>query len=266
VRPAALALAVISLALPTAASAAVKSGTDRDGGMRLTLDGRVLTAKIVDRKAEGQLFGKRIDAICSPRSRPARRGLVIKRQRWPASASRMSFEFGRDISRRAKWCLIEHEASDIAFVSFIERERPMFVAKGRGASGDWWRLAGWRGPLAEPCALLRIRGWSTRPCFGEFSERPITLGVRQFSVCRRDDVFVFGVASRGTVSVRALTAAGDVFEANLYDRASESRVRGRYFVAALPRGTEISRVEALDAAGNWLRRRVRDGGGQICDS
>jgi hypothetical protein len=134
--------------------------------MRLTLDGRVLTAEIVrtpcihrDPPTEEQLYGTRIDAICSPRSRPQRRGLVIRRQLWPAGARRMAFEFRRDISRRVKWCLIEHDASDVAFVSFIRRERPMFVGKGRGPSGGWWRLAGWRGLLAEPCAFVRLSGW-----------------------------------------------------------------------------------------------------------
>jgi hypothetical protein len=138
------------------------------------------------------------------------------------------------------------------------------VGKGRGPSGEWWRLAGWRGMLAEPCALLRIRGWATRPCFEEFSERPITLGVREFSVCGRDDVFVFGVVSRGTVNVRVFTADGGVFEAALHDAASGSRVRGRYFVAALPAGTELGRVEALDADGNSVQRRLSDLGDPIC--
>ena len=244
----------------------MKSGVDRHGGMRLTLDGRVLTAKIVHRKAEGQLYGKQIDAICSPRSRPLPRHVLIRTRRWPVGARSVSFVFGRDISRQVKWCLIEHNAADIALVSFIERESWRFVGKGRGPSGDWWRLGGRRGLLAEPCALLRIRGWGARPCFEEFSERPITLGVEVFSVCGRDDLFVFGVASGRTVTVRVVTAAGSVVEAKLYDPASGSLVRGRYFVAALPAGTELSRVEALDAEGNSIRRRLTDVGGPICES
>ena len=270
-RLAAVALGAFLLALPASAGAAVKSGVDRHGGMRLTLNGRVLTAEILrtphhhrDPTTEEQLFGKRIDAICSPHSRPSPRGVLIRTQLWPAGASRMSFVFGRDISRRAGWCLIEHKARDIAIVSFIEREPTRFVGKGRGPSGEWWRLAGWRGLFAEPCALLRIHGWGSRPCFDEFSERPITLGVEEFSVCGSHDVFVFGVASRRTVTVRVLTAAGDVFDAKLYGPASGSRVRGRYFVAALPAGTELSYVEGLDAEGNSVRRRLSDAGGPIC--
>jgi hypothetical protein len=240
--------------------------------MRLTLDGRVLTAEIVrtprihrDPTTEERLYGKRIDAICSRSSRPLVREVVIRTRRWPAGARRMSFVFERNISRRVKWCLIEHSASDIAFVSFVEREPWRFVGQGRGPSGDWWRLAGRRGRFAEPCAMLRIRGWGTRPCFVQFSERPITLGVEEFGVCGRD-LFVLGVVSRRAASVRGLTAAGEVFEARLHDPASGSRVRGRYFVAALPEDTHLSRVESLDAAGNTLARRsIEDQAHGPCD-
>jgi hypothetical protein len=240
--------------------------------MRLTLDGRVLTAEIVrtprihrDPTSEERLHGKQIDAICSASSRPLLREVVIRTRRWPVGARRMSFVFGRDISRRAKWCLIEHRAADIAFVSFVEREPWRFVAKGRGPSGDWWRLAGRRGRFAEPCAFLRIRGWGSRPCFGEFSERPITLGVEEFGVCGRD-LFVLGVVSRRAASVRVVTAGGEAFEAKLYDPASESRVRGRYFVAALPEDRLLSRVESLDAGGHTLARRaIEDQAPGPCD-
>ena len=123
---------------------------------------------------------------------------------------------------------------------------------GRGPSGEWWRLAGRRGLFAEPCALLRIRGWDTRPCFEEFSERAVTLGASGFSVCGRPDVFVLGVVSRQAVSVRAVAAGGEVFEA---------------FVAALPEGTTPSRVESLDASGNTLARRsIGDQGSGLCEA
>jgi hypothetical protein len=232
--------------------------------MRLTLDGRVLTAKIVHRKAEEQLFGRRIDAICSPHSRPSPRGVLVRTRLWPRGASQLSFTFGRDISRRARWCLIEHHAGDIAFVSFVEREPVRFVGKGRGPSGGWLRLAGWRGLFAEPCALLRAKRFSYRPCFPEFSERPITLGVRSFPPCDGDDI-VFGVVSRRAGSVRVLTDDGPTFEAKLYDPATGSRVRGRYFVAALPEETGAGMVQSLDAEGSFLaQRRFADPGPDTC--
>ncbi len=229
--------------------------------MRLKLDARVLTASVVragDRELKAKLFGKRIDAICSSSFFHPGRHSVVRTRLWPVGARRMSFQFSRDISARVKWCLVEHDASDIAFVSFIEREPMRFVGKGRGPSGEWWRLAGRRGLFAEPCALLRIRGWDTRPCFEEFSDRPVTLGASEFSVCGRRDVFVVGVVSRRAVSVRVVTAAGETFEAKLFEPAGGSRVRGRYFVAALPEVTP-TRVESLDAEGSILARRSLEG-------
>ncbi len=258
---------------PAGASAAVQSGLDRHGGMRLTLDGRLLTAEIIrtphfhrDPTTEEQLYGKRIDAICSPRSRPQRRGLVIRRQLWPVGARRMAFEFRRDISSRVKWCLIEHRASDIALVSFIERERPMFVAKGRGPSRDWWRMAGWRGLFAEPCALVRLKGLRSEECFSEFSERSVTLGAQAFAPCRRD-ILVFGVVSREAAAVRVRVADGSTVDARLYDAPKRSRVRARYFALALPGGTAVTLVQSLDADGGSLLRRSLEGElGSPCES
>jgi hypothetical protein len=67
-----LAIAVVfALILPASAAGAVKTGLDRHAGMRLTLDGRVLTAKIAsgrggDLRLQRRLYGNPIDAICSP--------------------------------------------------------------------------------------------------------------------------------------------------------------------------------------------------------
>jgi hypothetical protein len=69
VRVSAAAALAIALILPTSAAGAVKTGFDRDAGMRLTLDGRVLTAKIANSRGgdldlEKRLYGRRIDAVC----------------------------------------------------------------------------------------------------------------------------------------------------------------------------------------------------------
>jgi hypothetical protein len=268
VRLATLALALgLSVALPATSGAAVKSGIDRHADMRLTLDGRILTAEIVHRNqtTEEQLYGKRIDGICSAGFQLSRHQFVIRRQLWPAGARRVSFVFKRDISRRVKWCLIEYDAGDIAFVSLIEAERPMFVGKGRGPSGHWWRLAGWRGPAAEPCALLRREGgFSFRPCFHEFIDRRVTLGVRQVAGCD-DDAFVFGVVSRAAAAVRVQLADGSTVDAKLYDKPRGSRVRARYFAVALPERTVVSFVRSFDAGGAPLARHsLEDEVGSSC--
>jgi len=251
-----------ALATPTAGTAAVKTGFDRHGGVRLTLDGRVLTVKIVRQRAGQHLFGKRIDAVCSPNTPLTRRGLVIRTRVWPEGASRLRFRFKRDVSRNAKWCLIEHRARDVAVVWFIRREPARFVAKGRGPAGDWWRLAAWRGLLAEPCVLVRSRDWGARPCFSQFADRPVTLAAERLEPCGQDWI-VFGVVSRSAASVRLTTSAGAIVEAQLFDPPAGSKVRARYFVAAVAEGTESTAVESFDAAGARLRRVSADSG-SVC--
>jgi hypothetical protein len=255
VRVALVAVAAVLLAVPAASHGAVKSGIDRRAGMRLKLDGRVLTAEIVrtphfhrDPTTEEEVHGRRIDAICAVDAG----SYVHRTRRWPPGVRSVSFRFRRDLSRRAVWCLLEHRARDVAFVSFIERGPFRFVAKGRSPSGDWWRLAGRRGPAAEPCALLRMPEWGSRPCFFELLGRRTDFGVRRFAPCERD-VFVFGVAARAWQAVRVVLVDGTRVDATLHAPPRRSRVRQRYFIAALPEGTDARAVEATKP-GELLRR------------
>jgi hypothetical protein len=238
--------------------------------MRLTLDGRVLTAKIADvgtsrgRTLEEKLYGKRIDAICSPSFDPSRRQLVVRRRLWPTGARRVSFRFGRDISRRVKWCLIEHDAADIASVSFTKPEPIRLVGKGRGPSAAWWRLGGGTGPMGEPCVLWRIARASARWCFSQFAERRVTLGVEQSPECD-GDLYLFGVVSAAAATVRLALADGTSVDANRYEAPRGSRIRPRFFAAALPEGSAVRSVQALDDAGGVLaERRVPDYSDESC--
>jgi hypothetical protein len=232
--------------------------------MRLTLKGRVLTATIVRPRARQEVFGERVVAVCSPLFMPRRRDVVIERAVWQDGARRTRFRFGRDISGLAKWCLLEHRGGeDVAFASFIRSERPRFVTKGRGPGGDWWRLAGWRGRLAEPCLLVRSRRWRARPCFEQFADRPVTLAVEQLAPCEQDTV-VFGVVSTAASVVRLTTADGATADATLYDRPPGSRLRARYFVAVFAEGTEVTDVESFGADGRSLRRVSGPNGGTLC--
>jgi hypothetical protein len=262
VRLAALALATVGLALPGAAGAAEKSGVDRGAGVKLTLAGRTLTAqlhrpgriRVVPDSTEPALFGERILGACGSTVRSTKRGVVWRERVWPDGARSAVFRFARDISRRAKWCLIEHDGADIAFVSFIGRDRIRLVGKGRGPSGAWWRLGGGSGPLAEPCALLRIRGLSTWTCYDQFRGRPVTLGAEHWAPCG-GDTYTFGVAAARTAAVRLTLADGGAADANVFDPAPGSRVRARFFAAALPEGTRVREAIALDATGTRLGRR-----------
>jgi hypothetical protein len=259
-----LAALTVSLAVAAPSGAAVKSGVDRHGGMRLTLAGRVLTVAIVHPRARNEVFGRRVVAVCSPLFLPRRRDVVVVRAVWPDGARRVRFRFGRDVSARAKWCVLEHRGGeDIAAVGFIRREPPRFVAKGRGPAGDWWRLAGWRSWLGEPCALLRSRRWGARACFERFADHPITLAAEKLAPCDQD-VIVFGVVSSAAATVRVSTRDGASADATLYERPARSRVRGRYFVATLPEHAEPTTVESLDAEGRSLETADVADGGTVC--
>jgi hypothetical protein len=255
---------VLALILPASAAGAVKTGFDRHAGMRLTLDGHVLTAKIANSRGgdldlQEQLYGKRIDAVCASGVLRPRSPRVVRRQRWPVGARRMSFRFGRDISRSAKWCLVEHQAADVAFVSFIEREPIRFVGKGRGPSGAWWRLGGGTGELAEPCALLRTESFKAPWCFQELAERRITLAVQQWPPGCAEDGYVIGVVTPAAASVRLLMASGTTVDARLFDAPRASQLRGRFFIAALAGATIARSVQALDSAGTVLATRRASG-------
>jgi hypothetical protein len=259
-----LALAM-ALLVPAGASGTVRTGIDRHAGMRLTLDGRVLTASILPGRHLGaRLYGKRIDAVCASSLFHPRREYVIRTRLWPVGAERLSFRFGRDISRGAKWCLIEHEASDVAMVSFIKPEPIRLVGKGRGASGAWWRLGGGIGLLGEPCVLWRTAGRAARWCFRRFAERKVTLGVQQWPPCIGDAYF-FGIVSPSATSVRLMLADGTSTESVLYDRPRGSRLRARFFAAPQPAGGVVHSVQALDGAGALIaERRVPDLSGIPC--
>jgi hypothetical protein len=64
------------------------------------------------------VYGKRIHAACGTDFNFTQ-GVKVGRTRvWPSGQRRVRFRFRRNISRRAKWCLIEHPAGgDVAFAS-----------------------------------------------------------------------------------------------------------------------------------------------------
>jgi hypothetical protein len=266
---AALAL-VLALILPTAAAAAVKTGVDRHAGMRLTLDGRVLTAEIVSTPrvhrtptTEQRLYGKRVDAICATNLLHPRRGAVVRTRVWPVGARRLSLRFVRDISRRAKWCLIEHHGVDVAAVTYIRPEPIKFVGKGRGPSGAWWRLGAGAGLLGEPCTMLRDAHGFLRWCFKPLAKGRVSLRVEEWVGCSRDRYFV-GVVSPAAATVRLVLADGTRVDARLFDRPRGSRLKARHFITVLPENSAARSVEALDAEGAVrAARRVEEQAGEL---
>jgi hypothetical protein len=91
--------------------------------VRFTLNGRVLKTTAFTRAARRAVYGRRIDAICAT-SFKARPRKVIKTRRWPRGQHSVRFRFRRDVSRRAKWCLLEDGGADVAGVDFVEPPPP----------------------------------------------------------------------------------------------------------------------------------------------
>jgi hypothetical protein len=114
-------VALIVLASAPAAGAATRRATDSEARIRFTLDGRLLTVRVLPRaprRVRRQLYGNRIQATCGTSFAFASGVKVHRTRRWPRGRRRMRFRFRRDISRRAKWCLVERRGRDVAFATF----------------------------------------------------------------------------------------------------------------------------------------------------
>jgi hypothetical protein len=112
----------VLLAAP-AADAATRRATNSELRVRFTLDDRVLTVRLLRGTPRGvrrQLYGHRIRAVCGTNF-DFTEGVTVRRTRvWPQGRRRLRFGFSRNISRRAKWCLVERASTgnDVAAVSF----------------------------------------------------------------------------------------------------------------------------------------------------
>ena len=194
---------------------------------------------------------------CGATFRPAREGFVFERRVWPAGARSLSFSFGRDISRRVKWCVVDgQDGADVAFISFIDAEPVKLVAKGRDLSGEWWRLSGHRGEKLQPCLSVRTgrdpQSASGR-CFDGLAEREATLAIDFFQ--ERAESYVVGVVARAAAAVRIRLRDGTLRLASIYRRPSGSRVRASYFLLPLPRGSGIVGGRAVDSTGRTIARK-----------
>jgi hypothetical protein len=111
----------LALTRAPATAAAIRRGTDREARVRFTLNGRLLTVRLLrraPRRTRRAVYGKRIRAVCGTNFNFTR-GVKVRRTRfWPRGQRRLRYRFRRNISRRARWCLIEHPAGgDVAFAS-----------------------------------------------------------------------------------------------------------------------------------------------------
>jgi hypothetical protein len=248
------AVAIACLVLAPVAAADIRRGLDRDMGVRFTLNGATLKATIVGPTVQQRLFGERIDAICATSHRPGPSlRKVVATATWPDGARSMRFEFTRDISRRARWCLLERDGgSDVAAAEFPRSEPSRLVAKGRSPGGQWWRLAAWRGPHGAPCRLTRFSNSSGKVC----SRPRVALSVSLDVPSCPGDKFVSGLASRRAAAVRVRLGSGKLVESTVYDAPSGSGLRQHPFMAALAGTPPVRSVTAVDSAGRRIARWV----------
>jgi hypothetical protein len=157
------ALVLGCLASATFAGPAVASPgpvrVDRDHGVRFELSGPNLTVTLIRPDVQDDVWGKNLDAICSPAFDPRRASRTAVRavQLWPQGQTELTFTFDRDISYRVKWCLLEDGAHDIAGVNFqpffpvygtsandkrIARELRRYLWRNAGFEPWIWRLSG----------------------------------------------------------------------------------------------------------------------------
>lgn len=238
---------------------------DRGEGVRLTLDGTRLTATVIPRANHrrtppllSELSGKRIRVGCSTSFRPRRSKPVLRIERWPKGATSASFDLKRDISRRARWCLIEstgkHGGGDLAFVSFLHGEPKRLLAKGRGPSGERWRLSAWRSDRLEPCVRLRVADLGADRCFSDYAEIEAELAVGLLTPSCPGDTFVLGATARSAATVTSTLEDGTTANAALYSRPIGSRARARYYLIVLPGLASVVSVEARDGSGRVIGR------------
>ena len=116
------------LAAVSAGPASAAVGFDRVHNLRYELTGLTLTVRLVP-NAEGalpavrkRLWGKRVEAICSPTFdlRRAEPRVVTSSLLWPSGQNELTYTFSSDISKRPAWCLLEQEdqGEDISGVNF----------------------------------------------------------------------------------------------------------------------------------------------------
>lgn len=253
-------------ALVEAANATTRAELNRSAELRFVLKGRTLELTIVDRPnfirhptTQSELLGKRLRFACGTSFRPIRRTAVFAQARWPVAGRSFSVRFTRDISPRAKWCLVEagegeFAGGDIAYVSFRNPEPGRRLATGALPDGTPWRLAAWRGEQLEPCLSLRVSESSIQTCAMSMAE--VDRGIDADAIvpmCSRS-TFVLGAVARAARRVVVRTSDGTSVDAQLRGRPRGSRVLAQYFFTALPDPVEVAAVTAYDAAGGVLAR------------
>ncbi|HYI80841.1 MAG TPA: hypothetical protein VEW67_08275 [Thermoleophilaceae bacterium] len=274
--------------VPPIAGGATWTKLDRGNELRFKLKGSELTLTIVERRnfiriptTRSELFGKRLWVGCGTSFRAVNRDTVVGALvRWPRGAESISVPLDRDISRRAKWCLVESRGEfaggDLAFVSFRKAEPGRRLTSGRLLDGTPWSLVAWRGNKLQPCVQLRLEGLrlgdlNSTSCFDDEAETEAGIEATfDVPTCRGGTV-VLGAAARSAARVDIHVVGGQVVPATLWPRPRGSRVRAQYFTALLDgpsqgEPADIEAVAAYDARGALIARDrgINGSGGGDC--
>lgn len=262
---------LVAMSLPTDAGAVTRTKLDRGNELRFTLKGSELTLAIVDLPnrishptIQSDLFGKRLWVGCGSSFRAVTRNSVVGAAvRWPRGAGSFSVRLKRDISRRAKWCLVESRGKfaggDLAFVSFYKAEPGRRLTAGRLLDGTPWSLVAWRGSQLQPCLDLRVADDGGVICFDDEAETEAGIEAHfDVPTCGGGTV-VLGAVARSAARVDIRIAGGQIVSAVLWPRPRGSQVRAQYFTALLPgpsagEPADVKAVAAYDSSGQLIAR------------
>jgi hypothetical protein len=270
----AVAVVAIGLSCVPSAQAAVRVKHDKANETRFVLKGRSLTVTVVDLPRYQQfpstlsrLRGHDVRVACGASFRDySRRAIATDVARWPAEGRSVTFTLSRDISRSAKWCVIEQrdDSGDVASVSFHRAEPRRLLTRGRFADGSGWRLFAWRGEMLEPCLSLRTGDEASGICLAEVAETGE--GVEGHFLVTRcgGPTFLLGAVSRAAVRVEARMSNGGTVETELLKRPSGSRVRAQYFFATVADPLNLRGVIAYGASGEVIARERGISGSGPC--
>jgi hypothetical protein len=248
---------VACLVLAAPASAEVRTGFDHVNQVRLTLDGRSLTATLANPPRSIEMWGRRVRAGCATDVfQPLRSRSTTGRAVWPVGATSLTVMLGRDLSRRARFCVLEAPyGGDIAVVRFVRVEGYRFLARGRSHAGHPWRMAGRAGLALEPCVKVLVGGSRLQACLTIQVVRDVRMLAAVEQPDCTDDTFVFGMAPSETASVEVRLRDGSTVEAGLYGPPRGSRARARWFMAPIAGAAHVQRVVARDASGATVGRK-----------
>jgi RNA polymerase sigma factor (sigma-70 family) len=160
------------------AEAGVLTATDSEAGVRFTLDGRILTVRLLrsaPRRTRLKVSGERIHASCgmtfASLGDAHRYAVVDSTRRWPAGSVRVGYRFVRATSRPTRWCRLQHPTAIPAHVAFVmfpgaTLSRQQLIER----TANRWAHHVAAGDRAAACKVMMSR----RACARERCTPPVT--------------------------------------------------------------------------------------------